>query len=332
MKRQRHSKRIAILVIVAFIMVIGWATSETWAAEAKYPSRLIEIVVGFSPGTTDVALRTLVDYWPKYLGQPYAFVYMPGSMGSRGASFVAKSKPDGYTLYGTPSSSLHGPVLTQEGLDYTSDDLVPICRVATTPFEIVVKADSPFKTPKDIVEAAKKSPGKLSYSSAGLYGAGHISMEMFLRNAGIKITHVPCTGSAQAITALLGGHVSMSSSSMAPASPHIKSGALRSICLYEKKRLKEFPNIPTAFELGYPVIMNGGYLIMAPKRTPKEVANILIMASKKAAEDHKNSIEDKLKKIMLEFDFVTGEDLGREIKEEYEKYKEVINELKKSIK
>ncbi len=311
---------------------MSWVNSEIGAAEKKYPTRPIQIVIGFQPGTTDMSLMPLTDKLPEYLGQPVVFVYKPGAHGSVGGSFVAKSKPDGYTLFGTSASALIATPLTMEGCDSSSDDFVPIARCTGTPFLLVVRSDSPFKTLKDIVEEGKKSPGKLTYSSSGAFSNQHMSMETLLNYAGVNITHVPCLGSAPSVTALLGGHVSMNPNSVNTVVPHIKSGAFRIICVFTKERLKEFPDVPTSAESGYPVFFSGWYGLVAPKGTPEEVIKIIIVALNRVVQDHRNFIDDRLRKLMLNLEFVTGEEFGKVIKAENEIYKKVIHELKKTSK
>jgi tripartite-type tricarboxylate transporter receptor subunit TctC len=332
MRRQKHFGWVSIMVIVGFLVLMGWSTKESSAAAEKYPTKPIQIVIGFQPGLTDVCLRIFTDKLPEYLGQPVSFVYKPGANSAIGASFVAKSKPDGYTLFGTSSPSLITPPLTQEGAGYTIDDFVPICNMTSSLNFIVVRADSPWKNLKDIIEEAKKSPGKLTYSSAGTFAGTNIAMEVFLKMAGINITHVPCLGSNPAVTALLGGHVSMSSQSFGATLPHIQAGTLRIIALFGKERLKEFPDVPTFFELGYPAVMGAWYGILAPKGTPEEVVKTIYKATEKAFEVHKKSIEDMAKKLSLKVDFMNPEEYANYLKTENELFTKAINELKKTSK
>jgi tripartite-type tricarboxylate transporter receptor subunit TctC len=201
-----------------------------------------------------------------------------------------------------------------------------------SPHFLVVRADSPWKTLKDIIEEAKKSPGKLTCSSAGIYGGTGIAIELFLKMAGINITHVPTLGSAPAVTALLGGHVSMSSQSFGATLPHIQSGTLRMIGVYEKERLKEFPEVPTFSEWGYPVVISSGYGLLAPKGTPEEVVKTIYKATEKAFEIHKKSIEDVVKKMSLQIDLTNPEEYGNYLKAQNELFKKIISELKKTTK
>jgi tripartite-type tricarboxylate transporter receptor subunit TctC len=331
MKRQKSFQFLGMLSMMTFIMVAAWDTPGTWAAEIKYPTRPIQIIIGYEPGSTDMGLKPFTERLQEYIGQPVSYVYKPGAAGTIGASFVAKAKPDGYTLLGTSQTPVILSPLTKD-LDYKLDDFVPVSRASKSSLVLAVKADSPWKTVKDIVDEAKKSPGKLTYSSAAVFGSNHLVMEEFVKLAGINMTHVPCKGSAPAVTAALGGHVNMVSSTMAPLSPHLKSGALRPIGVFEKERIKEFPAVPTFSEAGYPVIHVVWYGFFAPKGTPDEVVKTISTAIQKVVKDHHQFVEDRLGKISLNPAFLKYDEFAREVKDYNEEMKRIIKELMKSIK
>ncbi len=160
--------------IIFILAMTEFAANLSWGAE--YPTRPIQLVIGYAPGSTDMNVKPFIEKMPEFIGQPMAFVYKPGASGTIGASFVAHSMPDGDTLFiGSTRPIILGP-LTKENLDYSMDSFAPVCRLFTTPVGIAVKADSPLKTIKDLVDAAKTSPGKLTYSTSGTYGIGHISI------------------------------------------------------------------------------------------------------------------------------------------------------------
>lgn len=332
MKKQRCFRLASTLTIVALIMIIGWAASESWAAEKKYPTRPIQVVVAYNPGSTDTYLRPFIEKLPEYLGQPLSFVYKPGAGGSIGSSFVAKSRPDGYIIFGCSAGPVIVGPLTKEGLDYTLDSFAPLCNYVRAPVGVAVKAESPIKTIKDLVEAAKASPGKLTYSTAGAFGATHLYMEMFCKEAGIKLTHVPCPGSAPAATALLGGHVDMSCADLGPFKPHVESGAFRLLGIMQKERLKFFPDIPTFSEVGYPVNVHHWYGIIAPKGVPKEVVETIYNASKKAIEQHRGFIEERLKHLGVEISFLGPEEMDKQNKAQREAVRAILKEMKGQMK
>ena len=244
MRKEKWMNSLNFLVGVICLMFLFSATGVA-SAEEKYPSKPITVVVGYAPGATDMALRVFVDKLPEYLGQPVSFLYKPGAAGSIGGAYVANSKPDGYTILGSSPSPLIISPLTKKDCGYTLDDFSPIARLLDSPLILLVKADSPIKNIHDLIEQARKAPGKLTYTSSGVFGNNHVPVEMFQKLAKIKFKHVPATGSGPSVTALLGGHVDFTSATMGAASPHIKSGALRFIASFDEKRSKEFPDVPT---------------------------------------------------------------------------------------
>lgn len=244
-----------------------------------------------------------------------------------GGSFVAKAKPDGYTLLGTSQAPIITTPLTQEGLDYTFEDFSPVCRLVETPIVLAVRDNSPLKTVKDVIEEAKKSPGKISFSTNGVFSTLQLPVEIFSRTAGITLTHVPCPGTSPTVTALLGGHVTMTSSSMAPLSPHLKSKALRAIAVFEKERLKEFPDIPTFAELGYPVFYSNWYGVVVPRRTPEEIVKKLYGSFKKVLEGNRKFIADRVGNMSLKLAFLGPEEFGDTLKGENAAVRKIVKEL-----
>jgi len=323
--RRRHV--ILWTVILVVVMLVGWAVREGRTAVTKYPSRPIQMVIPYSPGSTDLILRPFMEYIPQYLGQQMIFVYKPGAAGSTGANFLVKSKPDGYTLIAGPMATFTTAQLTMD-VDYTIDDFAPVCRLTSGILGIAVKADSPFKTVKDLIEAAKKAPGKVTYSTPGVCTPQHIAMFMLAREAGITLTHVPTAGGGPTITAALGGHVSMATSAMAPVTPHVKSGALRLLVIFEEKRTKEFPDVPTLVEAGFPQIVFATYTgVLAPEGTPKEVINTVSGAFKKVADEHRSFIEDRVEKLGVRLDFGGPEDYNKALRLDHERIKAVLKDL-----
>jgi tripartite-type tricarboxylate transporter receptor subunit TctC len=144
MMREKHTKWIVALGIGACLVMTGVLVQGSYGA-GKYPEKPVQVVICYQPGATDMAFRPFTDKLPEYLKQPMAFVFKPGAAGGAGASFVAKARPDGYTLIGTSNSPVITAPLTKE-LDYTVYDFAPICRLVSSPIVLAVKADSPWKT------------------------------------------------------------------------------------------------------------------------------------------------------------------------------------------
>jgi tripartite-type tricarboxylate transporter receptor subunit TctC len=300
-----------MLAMCAVLFLNGFVLSESWGAETKFPNRNINLVIAYNPGATDTYIRPYIEKIQEYLGQSISFVYKPGAAGTVGTSFVAKAKPDGYTLMGcAPGSVILGPI-TKEGLDYTYDSFMPICRLVMVPMFLAVQAESPFKTVADVIAAAKASPGKLTYSSSGVFGSTHFAMEMFQKSAGIKLTHVPCNGDAPAVTALLGGHVVMTPCGIGPLKPHVAAGTVRLIALMDEKRVQSYPDVPTFLEAGHQVTFSLWYGLIAPKGTPKEVIETVYNAAKKANDLNRDSIEGTLKQLGVEISFLKPDEFDK---------------------
>lgn len=334
MRRQKSYQWMNMLVIGFFIMAISaisWVPRESWAAEEEYPKRLVQIVSGYTPGGQDLTVMPLTDRLPGYLGQPVAFVFKPGASGAVAGSFVAKAKPDGYTLLLSGLSTMIITPLTKK-VDYTLDDFVPIICFAVSPVILAVKADSPWKTVKDIVEAAKKSPGKITFSTAGVLDSNHFPMIQFSEHARINIVHVPAAGTQPALAAALGGHVNMVASTMAGISPHLRSGLLRGIAVFDNERLKEFHNVPTMPESGYPIVFSTWYGLFAPKGTPAGVIKTFYAASKKVVEDHKNDIQNQLDKMSLKLVALNPEEYANKLKVENDHIKKIVENFQKQTK
>jgi tripartite-type tricarboxylate transporter receptor subunit TctC len=272
------------------------ALSITGAAQ-DYPSKPITMVVPFPPGgVAEIVGRPLASIMEKSLKQPIVLINRPGAGGAVGMASVAKGPADGYTiLMGLSSISIFPVSDRVQGRQpaYELRDFAPIALVTADPTVLVVRADGPYKTVKDFVDAAKANPGKINYSSSGVYGTLHVAMEIFADAAGIKLFHVPYQGGGPAVTALLGGQVEALASGPAAAIGQIRGGKMRALASWSTERLKLLPEIPTFKQLGYDAefyIWTGVFL---PAATPPPVIQKLRAAVKDAAtsEDFKAAME-----------------------------------------
>ena len=280
-------------VVAAAIGAFALAAAPVGAADA-FPVKPIQLVIPFAPGDTDNMLRPFVEKMGEFLGQPVVLSYKPGAGGGVGAGQVATSKPDGYTLVGTSPGSIVVVPLANKDIRYTPESFTPVAALSEGGLMLVVPANSPWKSIKDLVEHSKKNPGKVTFTSSGAMGITHLLAEIFAREAGVKWSHIPYQGSAPAITALLGGHVDMASTAIAPAQSHIKAATLRPLAVFGDTRLKAYPDVPTLKELGYNVGSPTLYGISAPKGTPREVVDALYAAAKKATDKYNDSIAANL--------------------------------------
>jgi tripartite-type tricarboxylate transporter receptor subunit TctC len=222
----------------------------------------------------------------KSLKQPVVMINRPGAGGAVGMASVAKGPSDGYTiLMGLSSISIFPVADRVNGKPpaFELSDFAPIALVTADPTVLVVRTDGPYKTLKDFVDAAKANPGKINYSSSGVYGTLHVAMEIFASSAGIKLFHVPYQGGGPAVTALLGGQVEALASGPAAAIGQIKGGKMRALASWSTERLKLLPDIPTFKELGYEAEFYIWSGVFVPAATPAAIQTRLRTAVREAA-------------------------------------------------
>ena len=261
--------------------------AATLASAQDYPTRPVTMIVPFPPGgVADIVGRPLAAVMEKTLKQPVVVVNRTGAGGAVGMGAVAKSAPDGYTILMALSSISVFPVadrINGRAPAYELKDFAPIALVTADPTVLVVRADGPYKTLKDFVAAAKASPGKINYSSAGVYSTLHVAMEIFADAAGVKLFHVPYQGGGPAVQALLGGQVEALASGPAAAIGQIKGGKMRALASWSTERLALLPEIPTFKEQGYDAQFYIWSGVFVPAATPAPVASRLREAVRQAA-------------------------------------------------
>jgi tripartite-type tricarboxylate transporter receptor subunit TctC len=259
------------------------------AAQASYPERAITMVVPFPPGgVADITARPVAAAMTNYLKQTVVVENKAGAGGGVGMQHVARAKPDGYTLLLALSSISIIPeadkVLGRDPM-YHLNQLVPIARFTADPTVFAVRADAPWRSVKDFVEAAKKAPGTIPYGSSGNYGTMHVPMEMFNASAGTRTLHVPFTGAGPAITALLGGQVQALSTGPSSIMGHYKGGKVRVLASWGESRHPALPDVPTLKELGYDAQFSQWTGLFVPAGTPEPVIAKLREAARAAIDD-----------------------------------------------
>jgi tripartite-type tricarboxylate transporter receptor subunit TctC len=263
----------------------------------SYPSKPITMVVPFPPGgVADIVGRPLAAQMEKTLKQPVVVVNRTGAGGAVGMASVAKAAPDGYTILMGLSSISIFPVsdrINGKQPAYELKDFAPIALITADPTVLIVGADSPWTTLKEFVASAKAYPGKINYSSSGVYGTLHVAMEIFANAAGIQLFHVPYQGGGPALTALLGSQVHALASGPAPAVGQIKAGKVRALASWSTERLPLLPEIPTFKELGYDAEFYIWSGVFAPAPVPTPVLDRLRLAVREAAtsEEFKAAME-----------------------------------------
>lgn len=283
MKRMTYSKIFLISFIVLFLCT-GYS-----AGQEKFPTKPIDLYVGFPPGgTVGPQAQVLAEVLKKYLGQPVIINYKPGATQTIAADFVSKSKPDGYTIILMTVSDLL-PKIIKDGqtLKFGLADFLPLGAASYSPAVLAVRSESPYKSLEELVAFGKKSPpGTLSFASTSTYGMSHLAGELFSMKTGVVLNHVPFQGGGPAQIAILGGHVDMLFGTLGLLSARLKPGAgMRPLAILDQKRLAEFPEVPTLIERGYDMTVQMWWALFAPKGLPEPVTASLAQAYEKAAKD-----------------------------------------------
>ncbi len=247
------------------------------------------MIVPFPPGgVADIVARPTADAMGRYLKQPVVIENKPGAGGGIGMQYVARAKPDGYTIMLALSSISILPEadkVTGRPQMFELNQFVPIARLTADPTVLAVRADSPWKTVQEFVADAKKRPGAITYGSSGNYGTMHVPMEMLAQSAGVKLLHVPYTGAGPAVVALLGGNVDALATGPSTVIQHVKAGKVRVLGSWGDKRLASLPEVPTLTEAGFDAVFFQWAGVFAPAGTPEPIVNKLREAARATAND-----------------------------------------------
>ena len=258
---------------LALALATTACASATWAQPAAYPSRPIRLVVGFAPaGAADLVARAMSDAFGKALGQTVIVDNKPGNGSSIAADIVAHAAPDGYTLLiASPSSISVNPALNNK-LTYTPADLLPVSKMTTSPLVLAVGADSPIHSVPELIEAAKKNPGKLNYSTSGNGSAPHLGASLFTMITGAEMTHVPYRGGALAIQSVMAGDTQLTFGTAPSVLPQAKGGKLRAIAVSTRERSPLVPDLPGMREAGLAEYnLEFWYGMFLPANTPPAI-------------------------------------------------------------
>jgi tripartite-type tricarboxylate transporter receptor subunit TctC len=316
-----HRRTVLAAAIGAALAALAGAAS----AQSSYPTKPVRLVVPFAPGgTTDIVARVVSEKIGAALGQTMIVENKAGAGGSVGATEIARSAPDGYSLgMATVSTTAANPAINPK-LSYNPiTDFTPIVNVAATPNVIAVHPSFPARDYKGFLAELKKSPGKYSYASSGTGGIGHLQMELFKNLSGTFVTHIPYRGAGPALNDTVAGQVPIIFDNMPSALPFIKDGRLIAIVIAAPQRLAQLPNVPTFKEVGLaPVNRMAYYGIYGPKDLPKEVVDKVNAAVRKTLDDPvvKKRIEETGSIVIGN----SPEQFAAEIAAEFEVYKKVV--------
>lgn len=313
--RVRLRKRLAGSFAVMFFFLM-WGTNS---ARAEYPEKSIRLIATFAPGgSADLIGRALAQYANPYLKGKAYVENVSGAAGAIGFRAGAKADPDGYTVTVIVTSNIVGPHVVKDYPSYELFDI--ICTVGQTPFSIVVRTDSPFKAPSDLISYAKANPGKVTGCTPGVGSANHLGIAALENAAGIKFTLVPYKGGGPCMTAVVGGHLDVACHG-SEAAPLLEGKKLRPLIVLGLKRFGNFPNVPTAKEAGYDAVVYQLTGLGVPKGTPGNVQRVLTEAFRKAVENE--NFQKFMDKMGIEGSFLGPQEASQFLKTQSDLFKNV---------
>ena len=322
---RRHTSRYATILSVLILGCLTW-TGHVGAAE-EFPSKPVTLVIPVGAGGShDLTARALASVAPQYLGQPVIIQLKPGGGGAIGSDFVAKSKPDGYTLlFGGPGWSTTLPAI--EGRSHGPDTLAAVCKINHGALVLTVNSAKPWQNLKELVEWAKANPGKLVHATTGPWGVADLPVKQLMKEHDFTAHLVPYDGGGPALLAILGGHADSNINPLPQMLPHIRSGKLRAIAVLQAKRENDLPDVPTAKEQGFDVEYTIWRAVLAPKATPRPIIEKLAAAFKQMTED--KSFQAMIKQMGDDVNYLGPDEFEKIWHAEYESQKELGKFYKK---
>ncbi|MBN2545924.1 MAG: tripartite tricarboxylate transporter substrate binding protein [Spirochaetes bacterium] len=317
-------KKLFLLSLIVIILLSG-LISAGWWDRGKYPNREIELMVPWGVGgATDIVFRTFLMVLPKYLKAPVIVVNRPGGGAVPGYAEALKKKNDGYYLvaWATPSiTKVHMSVTP-----YDAKSFDPVINLVEAPCWILVPANSPYKTLKDLVDDAKKRPGQVNVGNAGAGGGTHMIVLAFEKAAGIKLNHVPFAGGGPTLVAAVGGHVDAINVGPPEGVSQLEAGQLRCLAVLSQKRIPAFKDYPTAIEQGVNFSLGQWRGIAAPKGTDPAKIKLIHDAFKACMDDKDFLVLAKNAGILL--DYKGTEEFKKFIAEQDKLYEDIVKSNK----
>jgi tripartite-type tricarboxylate transporter receptor subunit TctC len=328
-KLRRHLALASAAIALSALPALGPFAASAMAQ--PWPSRPITLIVPFpAGGTTDVLARSLADKLSPALGQTVIVESKPGAGATLGADFVAKSKPDGYTLLvGAVHHTIASSVYKKLPYDFQRD-LLPITTIALVPNVLVVNASTPAKSVAELVALLKAKPGLYTYGSNGNGTAQHLIGTQFQNATGTEMVHIPYKGSGPLATDLLGGQIAMSFDTVTPVLQHIKAGKLRPLAVTTSRRSSALPDVPTLDEAGLKGFNIGTWFgVLAPAGTPKELVTRLNAEMVKVIRSPE--FRKRMEEIGAEPVGSSTDQMAQQIKDETDKFAKLVKDAKVTI-
>jgi tripartite-type tricarboxylate transporter receptor subunit TctC len=293
---------------------------------AQYPERPVTMLAGYPPGgLVDIVARLVAEGMKPKFPKGLNVVNRPGAAGSVAVAEMARSAPDGYTIVLTPHSALVIAAQMQDLAYKTPDDYDPFINLVAYYPMIAVRSESEHKTIEELVDDAKKNPGKIRVGSPGEGTSSHLNLEEFMRQTGTKMVHVPFQGWGQSSPALLGGHIEALVAQPGELRGAVEGKRMRVLVNFRPQRLPTFADVPTAKERGWNVANGVWYLLMAPKGTPAPVVKVLHDAAKAAIEDPKFAAD--MANRGIDVDYRPGDALKADLWREYKLHTEILRRI-----
>lgn len=293
-------------------------------AQGKFPSAPITLLVPWpAGGGTDLAMRILAEQASMELGQPVVVQNRSGAAGTLAMPVLTQALPNGYTIAQMPQTVLRAPH-THKVLWHPVHDVTPILQLSGTTFGIVVASESPFQNLADVLDWARKNPGRLSVATNGVGSSAHLVMEELLTLKGIPYVHLPYKGTAEQMLAVAGGQIMVGVNSTG-FGPYVESGQLRLLVTFGAQRTRRWPQTPTLTELGYPIVAMSPYGLAGPKNMPPEIVQRLHDAFKKALFSAPHTAE--LAKYDQEPSYLGPQDYARALQERFAAEKRNVERL-----
>jgi len=313
------------LFIFAVLFVLGLGMLAPSPSLAAYPDRPIQLIVPYVAGATgDITARMLAEELEKILGAKIISLNKPGASAVLGTDAAVRAKKDGYTLlYAGASAMIYAPVSNPEIVHYDPfKDVEPLGFHYFFPQTITVRSDAPWKTIAELIDYAKKNPGKLRVSTIGVGSTPHFILEMIMSITGTQFIHVPFEGGETVMTALLGGHVEVTCDGFAKVKPHADAGKMKVLLITNK--MPAFPEIPTITELGYKQsLFATWFALYAPSGIPEEVRKVLVPAIEKAV----NLTKPKIEKMGSIVEYKPPAEIKKMTEEDYKKALEIAKRI-----
>jgi tripartite-type tricarboxylate transporter receptor subunit TctC len=293
-------------------------------AQSTYPNKPIELIVpAGAGGGTDVLARVFADVARKHLSQPILVVNRPGASGMIGHGEMINAKADGYKIAMVFAEIVIVPHLGLTKLSY--EDFIPIAQLNGDPAAVTVKADAPWKTIEEFLEAAKAKNGTMAMGNSGPGSIWHLAAAAIETKTNVKFNHVGFGGAAPAVLSLLGGHIDAVAVSPGEVATHVQGGRLRTLAVAADKRLKGFDSVPTFKERNMDVSIGTWRGLAAPKGTPPEILAILGEAARKCADEP--ALKEGLDRLSMGWSYASGETFRANMKRDNDYFKELVNKL-----